>query len=427
MSKHTLVLRKAKDDDARRLSESSRQQESGVTRIIRSPQPSRLKIPGAEQQREKPVSAKTPPDSARRVSGRTVIVHQGGDVSKRLTVSTRASGAQASVRVTGGDTIIRYQSGDMVVKRADRRAQVRRRVIWSYALGYLILFGLYGYFLLTGTRTITPDQFVESAFSLREGETVLDLERAAMETMRGNRTPAEVRLAQPLSFHDANNDTITIATGERLSLLTGAKLGQAILRDQRRPADRRALAEPIKLYKETYLANMNWPFWLTLYNAFGFFLLLFLFLWRPIRDYLGTEGKKTAVALRTARDAQETAAKLRDDYRSLSSELEERKIRLRRETLEAGEKEQNAALINARAQAGQMVGGWQQILEDEAERSAARLGADTAGQAIRLAKTLLEQRLGQAEHDMAIDELIADITAMPAGCARMKDFSPSDC
>lgn len=405
VSRNTLVMRKAKDEDARRVAErdEAEEQSTGQKKVLST---RRMAKPQAgEEQREAAVSRRD-----RTVSGRTVVIRKedGGAV-----VSTRLSGRQAaSVRVAGGDTIIRYKSGDMVIKRGAQRASLRRQLIWMYALGYLILFGLYMYFLFTGTYTITPEAFVQKGFARRHSSSVIDLELAALEAMRGNRTPAEVRLAQSLSFYDDGKDVVRIESGGRLTLLNAAKLGHAIIADQRRDPAQRTFTEPFKLYRDTYLSNINWPRLLTIYNSIGFFLLLGLFLWRPLMSYLGTHGKKTAVALRNARDAQEEAAEYRSRYRNLAADLEDRGERLRADVESTAGSDREAALERARLEAQGLAGDMEKALEGEARELSGRIGAAAALEACDRAGTLLAERLGQREHDIAIDELIADITSM---------------
>ena len=391
LTQRSLTMKKAKEEDARRLSARGDQHTlESATASHRSG--------GAETVVE---------------SGRTVVVRREAGVSGRLTVSTRLSGRQAaSVRTTGGDTIIRYKSGDMVIKRGSRRARLRRQIIWAYALGYLILFGAYMVFLLTGTTTINPDDFVDKAFSRRHGSEIIDLELAALEAMRGNRTPAEIRLAETLSFYDENKDLVRVEEGARLTLLSAAKLGKAIIADQGLAPDKRNFAKPLRIYKETYLSSLDWPYWMTVYNSFGFFLLLLLFVWNPLANYLGTQGKKTAVALRNARDAKEEAAEYRERYRLLAAEIEEKNATLRAVAAADAEAEMKSATENALRQASVIESGLSDSIGLEAALASKRLGREAALQACEQARGILVERLGQAEHDAAVDELIADIAGM---------------
>ncbi len=163
VSHRTTVIRRAKDEDARRLAEkeeSSRLSDAVAAKDARSSASTRVRRSSRD-------TVTTSRSSGRTVSGRTVVVRREGGISGRLPISTRISGPQTSVKVTGGDTIIRYQSGDMVVKRGARRAQLRRQVVWGYALGYLLLFGCYLLFLFTGTASIEPMDFVEKGFARR--------------------------------------------------------------------------------------------------------------------------------------------------------------------------------------------------------------------------------------------------------------------
>lgn len=403
VSRHTMVMRKARDDDARRVAS----QDDGVVVHESDNSPSaRLTARGVHTQVIRRAA------SERTVSGRRVEVRQEGSISGRY--STRLSGKQAaSIRVAGGDTIIRYKSGDMVIKRGARRAELRKQVIWTYALGYLLLFGLFIYWLLTGATTITPEEFVDKAFSRRQSAHIIDLERAALEVMRGNRTPAEIRMAQTLTFYDEEKDAVRIEKGSRLTLLTAAKLGHAIIEDQAKPPEKREFREPLKIYRETYLGGINWPHVMTIYNAIGFFLLLGLFLWRPIMHYLGTQGKKTASALKNAREAEEQAADYRDKYRALAGSIEEKGALMTAQAEERLEREREEALVLAKTQAEEISGGIAGALRNEESRLSGSIGAHVAAAACDRAKEILKQRLGQTEHDAAIEELIADIAGMP--------------
>lgn len=400
VSRHTMVMHKAKEDDARRVEERDAADPSGDSARISD----RLMARGAGTR----VLERETRDG-RTASGRQVVVRHDG--SGRY--STRLAGRQAeSIRVAGGDTIIRYKSGDMVIRRGARRAQLRKQMLVAYAVGYFVLFGCYVYFLFAGTATITPDDFITKAFALRHSSDVIDLERASMEAMRGNRTPAEIRMAETLSFYDENKDTIHVASGDRLTLLTAAKLGHAILEDQKLDAAKRNFNKPFRIYKESYLTNVNWPYWLTVYNSLGFFLLLALFLWRPLMHWLGTQGKKTAVALQNAHDAQETAAGYRDKYRALAGEVDELSEKRRADTAARAVAERENALDAARKQAHAIAGGVEGTLQGEAMELAGRIGAKAAIAACEQARTILEGRLGQKEHDAAVDDLIADIATM---------------
>ncbi len=401
VSRHTMVMRRAKDEDARRVAE----REDGIV-VHDAGASARLTARGAITQRiEQPGRL-----SERTASGRRVVVEHEGSVSGRY---TRLSGDHAtSVRVAGGDTIIRYQSGTMVIRRGAKRVSLRKQIIWLYALGYLLLFGCYMVFLLTGKTSLAPEAFIEQAFYMRHSSEVLDLERAALEAMRGNRTPAEIRMAQTLRFYDENHDTVHVEKGDRLTLLTAAKLGHAIIEDQQRPPDRREFREPFSIYREGYLSTVNWPYWMTFYNALGFFLLLGLFLWRPIMHYLGTQGKKTAVALRNARDAQQQAADYRDQYRALAGDIGDKGDKMRQHIAETVEADREAALQAADRQAHAIAAGVEAALRNERQQLTCRLSAQASAAACEKARRLLEIRLGQREHDIAIDELIADIASL---------------
>lgn len=448
ISRHTIVMRRAKDEDAQRLADSDAGEQarsswrgeqrpdktvsargnasarsgnatarSGGAAAARNDASARSeasahgKAPAREgsETSRRSRSGRMTSSSARTVSGRTVVVHREGEVSGRL----RMEGDRASsVRVTGGDTIIRYESGDMVIRRGARRAQIRRQLLMGYAAGYIVLFGLYMYFLFACTYSLSPEAFVSRVFAMRHGSSEEDLRRAAIEEARSSRTPAEVRLAQALSFYDASGEMVQIEAGTRLTLATAVKLGKAILNDMEKDPGKRSFQQPIRLFNESYIANMNWPHWLTVYNSLGFFLLVGLFLWRPILNYLGTQGKKTEAAVQYARLAQEEAREYREKYRRLAAETSALDERLRGETAEAIEANRETVLADARKRAEGMEGGIREALDREAEALAVSLGNTAAAAACERARELLSKRLGPAEHDAAIDALIADIAGL---------------
>lgn len=404
ISRHTIALRKAKDEDAQRLSGTEEGERTRSSwRGERSDASSRRENAEASRRSR---SARMASSSARTISGRTVVVRREGEVSGRL----RLEGDRAaSVRVTGGDTIIRYESGDMVIRRGTQRAKIRRQLLMGYAAGYIVLFGLYMYFLFACTYSLSPEGFVTRVFAMRHGSSEEDLRRAAIDEARSSRTPAEVRLAQTLSFYDASGELIQLEAGTRLTLATAVKLGKAILNDLNKEPAKRSFQQPIRFYNDSYIANMNWPHWLTIYNSLGFFLLVGLFLWRPILNYLGTQGKKTEAAVQNARFAQEEAREYREKYRRLAADTSALDERLRGEAAEAIETEREAILTDARNRTEGLESGIREALEREAETVALSLGNAASAAACEQARKLLEKRLGQAEHDAAIDGLIADI------------------
>ncbi|MDR1745164.1 MAG: hypothetical protein LBS30_05365, partial [Planctomycetota bacterium] len=161
-----------------------------------------------------------------------------------------------------------------------------------------------------------------------------------------------------------------------------------------------------------YFAGVNWPYLLSVYNALGFFLLLVLFLWRPAMHYLGTQGKKTAVAIRNSRDARQEAADYRDKYRALAGDIDRKGAELREQIRELTEADREAMILAANRQAEEIAGGVEAVLRNEESELSGRIGSEAAVAACDRARIILESRLGEAEHDIAIEELIADIAGM---------------
>ncbi|MDR1534585.1 MAG: hypothetical protein LBU64_05735 [Planctomycetota bacterium] len=427
VSHHTLVIRKAKAEDAKRRGEPDPALD-GSARLKPGPgvAEGEARRPSSTAAMRAPVK-RPPPDSLppprisrdrRAVSGGMIEVRNKDDVSP-LSRVTRLSGSRIpSVRIAGGDTIIRYESGKMEIRRGARRIRLRRQIIIGYAAGYFLIFGLYAYFLAAGKTSIDPWDFVERSFSRRQGTEISDLEIAALQVMRGNRTPAEVRLAEPLSFQDGNGDPVRIEAGSRLTLETAARLAQAIIEDLGRPAETRFFNRPIALYKENFLASLNWPHWLAVYNSLGFFLLILLFLWRPLMNYLGAQSRKAAAALRNARATREEAAKLGEKYLKLAGEDESLRERRLDEIGREVEAELAERLAAARRQAEDMENAIRTSFELEAVSLAARLGARAVDAACGQALRLLGERLGEREHAAAIEELAEDILARGANAAR---------
>lgn len=257
VSRHTMVIRKAKEDDARRLAEAETGSGPAAGTGVRLGKPGqtagrqRLGSTVAIRKSDRSADPVVPGVSTTRrvVSGRMIVVEKE-NISSRVSSVTRFFGPDPrSVRLTGGDAIVRYDSGRMVIRRGARRASLRRRLLVAYAAGYFLLFGLYGYSLLFGTVAVAPIDFVQKAFGLRRGDRIPDLERAAFDAMRGSRTPAEVRLAESVSFYDGEKNLVRIEAGSRLTLPDAAKLGKAIIDDRAKPEASRVFARPLRLYR----------------------------------------------------------------------------------------------------------------------------------------------------------------------------------
>ncbi|MDR1521048.1 MAG: ATP synthase F0 subunit B [Planctomycetota bacterium] len=435
VSRHTMVIRKAREDDARRLAEANPEAADGFkppsrpalaktrrssTEIVRIPR----KKPSADPMKNRGL----PPSQSRvPMDGATSAIPGGGDFGKISSVTRFFGPARSSGRSARGNTLVRYESGRMEIRRGARQLSIRRQILLGYAIGYFLLFSLYGYFLLSGKVEISPEDFVQRGFALRRGTGVEDLERAAFEAMRGFRTPAEVRLAEALSFYDENKEMLRVEAGSRLTLPVAAKLGKAILEDMKLPEKVRVFTRPLTLYQESFLASLDWPHWLTVYNSIGFFLLAAVFLWRPFMNYLAVQGRKTAAALKNAREAREATLTMNGKYAELDRDIDIRKADLLAEAEADGAARLAETLAAAKIRADDIAGGILNSLEIETGRRAARLGGQTALLACNQAREILEKRLGEAEHAAAIEELIACILAWrPEAALAEAGAAPAD-
>lgn len=397
-------MRKAADDDARRRGgvassgTGSTRVGAAETKIIKGPESRVLDI--------------SPGQGGRRTS---IIVKDGKATSGRF-IATTPDGRRESFRLKAGDTVVRRQGGETLIRRrVAQKTSSRKQALISYAIGYVIIFGLYLMFRLTSTYELRSEDYLTNAFSRRQGETIVDLERAAYEAMRGNRTPAEVRFATDLSFYDRNKDLVKIHAGNRITLQNSAKLARAIIDDLRRPPENSEFAKPFKLYDETWIASVDWPYWLMAYNLLGFYLLCGMFLWKPISDFLATQGNKTSSALDNARKAHEHSEDIRDNYRQLAATLEKRREHLEGSLEEWAEEERNSALDKAHAQAASIAGSVAAAMATEVHTVREELLSSTVNEACRRAAEIVRSKAGKAEHDAAIDNLITEIESMKLG------------
>lgn len=331
-------------------------------------------------------------------------------------VSKGEDWAKSSVRLRRGDTLVHYKDGDTLIRRrVVYKTTVKRNVLIAYGIGYLVLFALYASFLLFGSYEITSSEYLRKAFAKRHGETVRALMRAALEATRSNRTPAEVRFAKEVTFYDAEKDLVVINAGDRATLLTAAKLGEAVIGDLAKPEQSRSLPGVFVLYKESWLASVDWPYWLMVYNLLGFYLLIILYLWRPIAEFFATQGKKTSIAIETARKAQEEAENLRNGYRQLAADIEEKRVKLQDDLEETAQAEHEAAMDAAQAQAQDIAGGVETAIDAETHKVLAGIKTALVNDACQRARELLAARVGPSDHDRAVDDLIADIGKMKLG------------
>ncbi len=351
-------------------------------------------------------------EDARRIAERDAA---GGDAGRALgtACSLTRRGKIFAARVPADTPAHFGRERAATLRPAERRAGSRRRALVFYAAGYFLLFGCHLYVVCTGKTAITPAEFVEKSFARAKSTDITDLENAARAAMRGNRTPAELHLAQAVSFRDENGDTVRVEAGNRLTLPAAARLARAVIEDGAKPERLRVFTQPIAIYRETHLAGLNWPVYLSLYNAFGFFLLLWLFLRRPLLLALGTEGKKTAAALRNARSALEEAEAYKQKYRALSVEVAERTEALRAAAKERARAEREEALADAARQAEAISLGVRSALEGEERERAEAMGRDAAMRACDGALEIVRGRLGDDDHDLLVEELITRLAAMP--------------
>jgi F0F1-type ATP synthase, subunit b len=395
-------MRKAADDDARRrggvtsAGTGSTRVGAAETKVINAPQSQVLDL-------------SHPGKGGRKTS---IIIQDGKATSGRF-IATAPDGRHESFRLKAGDTVIRRQGGETLIRRrVAHKTSSRRQLLIAYAIGYVVIFGLYLMFRLTSTYEMECEDYLTHAFSRRQGETIVDLERAAYEAMRGNRTPAEVRFADDLSFYDRRKNLVKIHAGDRITLQNSAKLARAILDDLRRPPENSEFSKPFKLYEETWLASVDWPYWLMAYNLLGFYLLCGLFLWKPISDFLATQGNKTSSALENVRKAHEHSEDLRDSYRQFTAALEKRREKLEGDIETWAEDERNSALGKAHSQAASIAGSVAAAMATEVHTVREELLSSTVNEACRRAAEIVRGKAGKAEHDAAIDNLINEIESM---------------
>lgn len=391
VSRRTQVIRKAASEDARRHGVSSE----------RLPAVSAPASSASRRSVDKPSRVTT-------ISTRNASVISGRFVAKGEDGTPRAS-----VRLRRGDTLVHYKGGETLIRRrVVHKTNVKRNVLIAYGVGYAVLFALYAAFLMTGSYEITSEEYLRRAFAKRHGETVRALQRAAVEATRGNRTPAEVRFAKEVSFYDAEKELVVINAGDRVTLLTAAKLGEAVIEDLAKPEQSRSLPASFSLYKESWLTSFDWTYWLMAYNLLGFYILVILYLWKPIAEFFATQGKKTSIAIENARRAQDEAENLRDGYRQLAADIEARRDKMQDDLEESVQAEHEAAIEAAQVQAMDIAGAVETAMDAETHKVLARIKTTIVNDACQRARDLLSRRVEPADHDRAVDDLIADIGKM---------------
>ncbi|MDR3211493.1 MAG: hypothetical protein LBU79_06220 [Planctomycetota bacterium] len=395
VSRRTQVIRKAATDDALR---------HGVTKSF-TPEGTATAKP--EEQR----SARTllPQSASEKLRSGSVTIKKTKVVSGRF-ISQR-EGLRTSIRLRPGDTILRKQGGQtLILHRRQPRFTLKTQVLTAYALGYVVVFALYFAFLLGGTWELDPQDYLTRSFPGHQGNTAHALRRAALDAMRGSRTPAEVRFAEEFTFYNQAKDLIKIEAGQRLTLLNGAELGEAILADQLLEEKSRIFKEPFLLLKEYWLAAIDWPYWLMLYNLVGFYLLGIILLYRPIMDHLGTQGKKTMAAVETARQARREAANIREKARAQKEALDTKEREQTAKLAEEMAEWQQTAVLAAEKKASSIISGLSGIVAVETAMTLSRLKNTTATAACREAETILASVTRISDHNRAIDQLIANLS-----------------
>lgn len=284
----------------------------------------------------------------------------------------------------------------------------RYRLVWLYGIGYVALIVLYLVFIFTGSYSMSPDDYLTKSFPKRTADTAEGLARAAMDAGYGERTPADVRFAQTLTFIDVAGDPIAIKKGDRITLPQAVQLGLAILADEKKPAAARMYTQPFSIYYETPLATLDWAYWLTFYNLVGFFLLIAVFLGKPIGNYLVHESAKVSQAIINAKQAEAEAIKLRDRYNTLVKELELQK----NELLEAANTDVNAEseriIATAHSEAKAILSGVQEALDAEIHSVTERLRTETIKEASRQALAIVTREVRPSDHESAIETFVRD-------------------
>jgi|GEM_PF-5620012 F-type H+-transporting ATPase subunit b len=267
-------------------------------------------------------------------------------------------------------------------------------VVKAYLAVYAVLFLGYVTFLLTGKEAINGQAFINRAFP-GTGE---------MET-RFDEKNGHLRMWSDLTFSARHGDAMVrhrIPEGEILTRNEAIILAGTIV-------DNPDEVKEIVIYKSGFLCKVPWPYMMTIYNIFGMFMLLIVFLRQPLGGALDESARKTRESLAAAEQARVEAQELKKRYENLVAEIEAEQRRMDENAKVEFVEEQARILQTARHEAAGIIESMKSSLDAEVAIQAKKLKARVAGEALAAAREAILREVGKADHDAAVDAFVADV------------------
>lgn len=151
---------------------------------------------------------------------------------------------------------------------------------------------------------------------------------------------------------------------------------------------------------------MNLDFQQILTQLAGFLVLLVLlkvFFWKPILSLLDERKDKIALEFKNIEEAKAGMAKLKAEYESKLTSIEETCRQKIREAIEEGKKINTEMKAKAEVQAARIIEGARENIAQELIQAKQELKAQIVDLALRAAESIILEKL-TAEHDKKIVE-----------------------
>ncbi|HDS02810.1 MAG TPA: ATP synthase F0 subunit B [Firmicutes bacterium] len=155
--------------------------------------------------------------------------------------------------------------------------------------------------------------------------------------------------------------------------------------------------------------NVNWTL---IFQAISFLILLFLLkkmVYQRVLETLDKRKADIAGDIEAARNMREEAQKIKSDYQSLMDQARSRGEEMRKEIIEAAQKEKESIIKTAEKEGDRLRQKAEKDLALQIKKAQEELRNEVAGLSVGLASKILEAEIDRKKHDDLVERFLSKV------------------
>lgn len=170
-----------------------------------------------------------------------------------------------------------------------------------------------------------------------------------------------------------------------------------------------ALASEAKGGEESGIINLNMTLLIQVVNFLILIVLLQLFLYKPLTQFLATRAGGIKRSLEEAKAAREAAAKAQQEYEARIAATRREAAALREEAVREVEDERQRLLKASRDEAARLVADARVQIEGEVKRAKVELREEVVGLSLQVAERLISRSLTADDQRRLAEQVAREI------------------